>query len=136
VNQIVGNHSTGTVLETNFGDQAQFEYVPYGLLCRSPSNVCKKAPTGIEKLAITIEAKGLRQINRKPFELLHRLATDRLIVTSQDVTQEGFGLDRNTHEAGPQRNAQLWPSRIRIAHLYTGETGSTRRVDREAQPIR
>jgi ParB family chromosome partitioning protein len=61
VNQIVENRPTETVLETNFGNQAHIEYVPYGLLCRSPSNVRKKAPTGIEELAITIEAKGLMQ---------------------------------------------------------------------------
>jgi ParB family chromosome partitioning protein len=61
VNQIVENRPTETVLETNFGNEAQIEYVAYGLLCRSPSNVRKKAPTGIEELAITIEAKGLMQ---------------------------------------------------------------------------
>jgi len=48
VNQIVENHPTETVLEIDFGNQAQIEYVPYGLHCRSPSNVRKKAPTGIE----------------------------------------------------------------------------------------
>jgi ParB family transcriptional regulator, chromosome partitioning protein len=61
VNQIVENRPTETILETNFGNEAQIEYVAYGLLCRSPSNVRKKAPTGIEELAITIEAKGLMQ---------------------------------------------------------------------------
>ncbi len=64
MNQIVENHPTETVLEIDFGNQAQIEYVPYGLHCRSPSNVRKKAPTGIEELAITIEAKGLMQNNR------------------------------------------------------------------------
>lgn len=61
MNQIVENRPTETILETNFGNEAQIEYVAYGLLCRSPSNVRKKAPTGIEELAITIEAKGLMQ---------------------------------------------------------------------------
>ncbi|WP_181309409.1 ParB/RepB/Spo0J family partition protein [Paraburkholderia sp. BL18I3N2] len=35
--------------------------MPNGLLCRSPSNVRRKAPAGIEELAITIEARGLLQ---------------------------------------------------------------------------
>lgn len=48
-------------LETSFGNKAQIEYVPYGRLCRSPLNVRKKAPTGIEALAITIASKGLVQ---------------------------------------------------------------------------
>ena len=52
MNQIVENRPTQTILETNFGNQAPIEYVPYGLLCRSPLNVRKKAPTGIEELAI------------------------------------------------------------------------------------
>ncbi|TDY15787.1 ParB-like nuclease family protein [Paraburkholderia sp. BL6665CI2N2] len=57
----VENRITETGLETNFGNETRIEYVPYGLLCRSPSNVRRKAPTGIEELAITIEAKGLMQ---------------------------------------------------------------------------
>jgi ParB family chromosome partitioning protein len=61
VDQIVENRPAETVLETNFGNETKIEYVPYWLLCRSPSNVRKKAPTGIEELAITIEAKGLMQ---------------------------------------------------------------------------
>jgi hypothetical protein len=91
VNQIVENRPTETVLETNFGNQAQIEFVPYGLLCRLPSNARKKAPTGIEELAITIEAKSLMQTSLRTRSyiadpVLHRLATHRLIATSQEVT--------------------------------------------------
>ena len=39
----------------------QIEYVPYARLCRSPLNVRKKAPTGIEPLAETVAEKGLMQ---------------------------------------------------------------------------
>ncbi|MDT8844008.1 ParB/RepB/Spo0J family partition protein [Paraburkholderia fungorum] len=39
----------------------QIEYVPYARLCRSPLNVRKKAPTGIEALAETVAEKGLIQ---------------------------------------------------------------------------
>ncbi|MBC8751614.1 hypothetical protein [Paraburkholderia sp. WC7.3b] len=39
------------------------EYVSYGRLCRSPLNVRKKAPTGIEGLAETNAENGLMQIN-------------------------------------------------------------------------
>ena len=60
----VGAAAAGSVpdaLETSFGNEAQIEYVPYGRLCRSPLNVRKKAPTGIEALAGTIAGKGLIQ---------------------------------------------------------------------------
>ncbi|WP_242665845.1 ParB/RepB/Spo0J family partition protein [Paraburkholderia ginsengiterrae] len=57
----VENRITETVLETSFGNETKIEYVAYGLLCKSPSNVRKKAPTGIEELAVAIEAKGLMQ---------------------------------------------------------------------------
>ncbi|HEX7911049.1 MAG TPA: ParB/RepB/Spo0J family partition protein [Paraburkholderia sp.] len=57
----VENRITETVLETSFGNETRIEYVAYGLLCKSPSNVRKKAPTGIEELAVAIEAKGLMQ---------------------------------------------------------------------------
>jgi ParB family transcriptional regulator, chromosome partitioning protein len=58
---IVAACSVPDALETSFGNEAQIEYVPYGRLCRSPLNVRKKAPTGIEALAGTIAGKGLIQ---------------------------------------------------------------------------
>lgn len=58
---VVAGSSVPDALETSFGDEAQIEYVPYGRLCRSPLNVRKKAPTGIETLAGTIAGKGLIQ---------------------------------------------------------------------------
>ena len=58
---VVSGTDGADVPETRFGNEAQIEYVPYGRLCRSPLNVRKKAPTGIEALAITIASKGLVQ---------------------------------------------------------------------------
>lgn len=62
--EVVEIRVTESVLETNFGNEAQIEYVPYGRLCRSPLNVRKKASTGIEALAGTIVGNGLMQNNR------------------------------------------------------------------------
>jgi ParB-like nuclease domain. len=59
--EVVEIRVTESVLEANFGNEAQIEYVPYGRLCRSPLNVRKKAPTGIEALAGTIVGNGLIQ---------------------------------------------------------------------------
>jgi ParB family chromosome partitioning protein len=59
--KVVENRVTESVTEASFGNHAQIEYVPYGRLCRSPLNVPKKAPTGIEALAETIAGKGLIQ---------------------------------------------------------------------------
>lgn len=59
--EVVEIRVTESVLEANFGNEAQIEYVPYGRLCRSPLNVRKKAPTGIEALAGTIVGSGLIQ---------------------------------------------------------------------------
>ena len=46
---------------SNDAQATQIEYVPYARLCRSPLNVRKKAPTGIEPLAETVAEKGLIQ---------------------------------------------------------------------------
>lgn len=59
--EVVEIRVTESVLEANFGNEAQIEYVPYERLCRSPLNVRKKAPTGIEALAGTIVGNGLMQ---------------------------------------------------------------------------
>ncbi|WP_454862584.1 ParB/RepB/Spo0J family partition protein [Paraburkholderia fungorum] len=45
----------------NGADGVRIEYVPYSRLTRSPLNARKKAPTGIEELAETINEKGLIQ---------------------------------------------------------------------------
>ena len=51
-----------SVLETNFGNEKQVEYVPYSRLAHSPlKNVRTKKATGIEGLADSIFAKGLLQ---------------------------------------------------------------------------
>jgi ParB family chromosome partitioning protein len=59
--EVVENRVTESVLEASNGHEAQIEYVPYGRLCRSPLNVRKKAPTGIEALAETIVVKCMLQ---------------------------------------------------------------------------
>ncbi|MFM0363077.1 ParB/RepB/Spo0J family partition protein [Paraburkholderia sediminicola] len=59
--EVVEIRVTESVHEANFGNEAQIEYVPYERLCRSPLNVRKKAPTGIEALAGTIVGNGLIQ---------------------------------------------------------------------------
>ena len=59
--EVVENCITESVTEASFGNHAQIEYVPYGRLCRSPLNVRKKAPTGIEALAETIVVKCILQ---------------------------------------------------------------------------
>ena len=59
--EVVENRVTESVTEASFGNHAQIEYVPYGRLCRSPLNVRKKAPTGIEALAETIVVKCMLQ---------------------------------------------------------------------------
>jgi ParB family transcriptional regulator, chromosome partitioning protein len=61
VDQIVENRTTETVLEKSFGNDTQFEYVPLALLCKSPHNVRRKAPTGIETLAENIATAGVMQ---------------------------------------------------------------------------
>ena len=61
--EVVENRVTESVTEASFGNHAQIEYVPYGRLCRSPLNVRKKAPTGIEALAETIVVKCILQNN-------------------------------------------------------------------------
>jgi len=59
--EVVENRVTESVPEASVGNEAKIEYVPYARLCRSPLNVRKKAPTGIEPLAETIAEKGLMQ---------------------------------------------------------------------------
>jgi ParB family transcriptional regulator, chromosome partitioning protein len=49
------------VLETNFGNEAQVEYVAYGCLGKSSLNTRVKLPTGLHGLADSIAAKGLLQ---------------------------------------------------------------------------
>ena len=61
MDQIVENRATETVLESSFGNDTQIEYVPLALLCKSPHNVRRKAPTGIETLAENIDAAGVMQ---------------------------------------------------------------------------
>jgi len=61
VDQIIENRATETVVESRFGNDTQIEYVPLGLLCKSPHNVRRKAPTGIEALAGNIAAAGVMQ---------------------------------------------------------------------------
>jgi ParB family transcriptional regulator, chromosome partitioning protein len=61
VDQIVENRATETVAESRFGNDTQIEYVPPSLLCKSPHNVRRKAPTGIEALAGSIAAAGVMQ---------------------------------------------------------------------------
>ncbi|MDR5832552.1 ParB/RepB/Spo0J family partition protein [Caballeronia sp. LP006] len=50
-----------TILESTFGDDIAIEQVALSRLSLSPSNVRRKAPTGIEGLADSIAAKGLLQ---------------------------------------------------------------------------
>ncbi|WP_235028654.1 ParB/Srx family N-terminal domain-containing protein [Caballeronia choica] len=57
----VENRTTETVLERSFGNDTQIEYVPLALLCKSPHNVRRKAPTGIETLAENIATAGVMQ---------------------------------------------------------------------------
>jgi len=61
VDQIVESRATETVVESRFSNETQIEYVPLGLLCKSPHNVRRKAPTGIEALAGNIAAAGVMQ---------------------------------------------------------------------------
>jgi ParB family chromosome partitioning protein len=59
--EVVENRVTESITEASFGNHTQIEYVPYGRLCRSPLNVRKKAPTGIEALAEKIVVKCMLQ---------------------------------------------------------------------------
>jgi len=61
VDQTVENRVAETVLETNFGNETQVEYVALSRLIKSSLNVRRKAPTGIEGLSDSIAAKGLLQ---------------------------------------------------------------------------
>lgn len=61
MDQIVENRASETVLESSFSNDTQIEYVPLALLCKSPHNVRRKAPTGIETLAGNIAAAGVMQ---------------------------------------------------------------------------
>ncbi|MGY6157420.1 ParB/RepB/Spo0J family partition protein [Paraburkholderia graminis] len=61
MDHIVESRATETVPETSFVNDTPIEYVPLGLLCKSPHNVRCKAPTGIEALAGNIAAAGVMQ---------------------------------------------------------------------------
>jgi ParB family chromosome partitioning protein len=61
VDQIVENRTNETVAESRFGNDTPIEYVPLALLCKSPHNVRRKTPTGIEALAGNIAAAGVMQ---------------------------------------------------------------------------
>jgi ParB family transcriptional regulator, chromosome partitioning protein len=61
VDQIVENRTTEIILERSFGNDTQIEYVPLALLCKSPHNVRRKAPIGIETLAENIATAGVMQ---------------------------------------------------------------------------
>ena len=61
MDQTVENRVAETVLETNFGNETQVEYVALSRLIKSSLNVRRKAPTGIEGLSDSIAAKGLLQ---------------------------------------------------------------------------
>jgi ParB family chromosome partitioning protein len=57
---------------TSLSGSSSIEYVSYSRLCRSPLNVRKKAPTGIEGLSETIAENGLIQVNLVVHEIKGR----------------------------------------------------------------